>query len=423
MTKTLTAIATEWDVIRNETVAKENTADRVGTAGGDIVEHLQDAAPLNATLSAIPRIFRAVTSGGGFRGDVFYDGQSGWEYRIRTDPGDVILATTRLPDWAIVGFDRGDDWADDGMCYYRCESNGTLTPVTIGGGSSGGGGEITWNDMQNAFELDTNWLMQYAIGVIKVTHINPTTQEEATSVSYAKWQSSQWRWYLTNSMGAQSYVVLNNGTKALLNGKYYILKAAGAYDEDFVMDNTELVSFIANNLPGVIKGRISDDIPTGNVGIHFVAPQWVWTIPKANPSDIGNISINIPAGTRAFNTGVSNIPNVQQNKTYILEGNGTVTPADEPFDTMQFIKLYVGVVTARELSGANDAPATGICVRWFNSLTPMPPSEWRYYPFGVDDGRYITLQPGSVVKVTGDGTGSAVYYELKGGGLYGAITF
>ena len=179
-----------------------------------------------------------------------------------------------------------------------------------------------------------------------------------------------------------------------------------------------LNTFISENFIGVIKSALSPTSAPSNSNRVDYSGGWKWKV----PSHLGGAAaeVDLPVGTKVFNMSPdSNISGVEQFKTYILIGNGAVQPEEE-FNMIDFIKHHVGVVTTRGISGAGDPPPLEQA-RWHvETMPPSPPPEWRYY---VSHDEYIVLQPGSVVKVVGDGTGNAVYYELKANGVYTQITF
>jgi len=186
------------------------------------------------------------------------------------------------------------------------------------------------DEAANITDFEAEHVLKNAIGVIKVEYIQPQQQEEQYLISYVKWETNKWTWYFRlNFSPTTKSISLTIGTKVLMNGKYYILQAAGTYVEDTAIDSRTLASLIATNLIGVIKGTISDDIPVGNKGIYYLdGPGWCWGIGSDfnQPGDIGNVTISIPNGTKAFNTGISGIPGVEQYKTYILKADGVVSP-------------------------------------------------------------------------------------------------
>ena len=193
--------------------------------------------------------------------------------------------------------------------------------------STDGIGGVDFNDV---IKTEIEQLLSMGIGVINVEYIQPSPSEEEYSISYVKWENDKWTWYYRPALVSSDHIEtgLEIGTKALLNGKYYILQATGAWVEDAAMDSGTLAELIAQDLIGVIKGRISNDIPIGNKGIFFNGDEWIWNIGSQflPPGTMGSQSMPVPFGTKAFNTGISAIQGVEINKTYVLRENGNVEP-------------------------------------------------------------------------------------------------
>ena len=251
----------------------------------------------------------------------FYLTNTDGNYTNFLKTGKPALPITLLNEVAVIISEYWKDPDDDSMkLRWKKETLCSLD----------GGGGVDFNDI---IKTEIAQLLSFGIGVINVEYIQPSPSEEMSAISYVKWVSNKWVWYYRPSLVSSAHITTNVEieTKVLLSGKYHTLQESGAWSEDAAISVNALTELIASDFIGVIKGRISNNIPVGSKGIFYMNNKWNWNI--GNPEgSTGSIQIDLPNGIKAFNSGISAIPGVEQYKTYILKANGDVEP-DEPGTT------------------------------------------------------------------------------------------
>lgn len=304
------------------------------STGGALDEYTIMDRILSAT--AIPRITNPGVLGYPFRIRVEHDG-SAWMVYMTTHPGSTILGSTRIPDRTIIGMDLGDDWGGDGMQYYRCEPNGTLTDVIIGGGGTS--------------DLFSKLIVQKAIGTLRIEAINPITQSpfNPPPYSFVSWNTNKWVWHVWNPISSQLMNIdVPIGTKVNMNGTYYILQSGNQYSEDvfnkidILRDHVGVLSVMDINPASPQPTDVYVNWQPAQGGVY----RWRYYIGDGNSFSLG------------MNTLVKK-PNGLISKYYRLNDDGTATEDIVP-------EQYVG--KARPLSGIN-------FVKQSDSLIAEPPTD------------------------------------------------
>ena len=180
-------------------------------------------------------------------------------------------------------------------------------------------------------------------------------------------------------------------------------------------DLQALLQNIAETKIGVIKGYLGQPAPS-LAGIKYINDEWTWLI--QNPyGGLGSlISVSIPAGIKVFNTGGfgdSTFENVEPNKYYILNDDGTVTE-DAPFDKVNFLKTFIGVKRVVNIN----PPSLSLFpyAKW--AIADLK-SHWNYH---VDANNVFPLANDTVVQHE-TSAGVVTYQRLKDDGTQTPVIF